>query len=151
VEFENRERKLFPGMTAYVTIPVATAADAIKVPNAALRYKPPMSVEAVRALYAKRGIDTGAQRDAASASGAPRAGTPAAAEARGPRRGESAVVWRRLADDSLEPVQISLGITDHTFTEVAGLLAGKLEPGDEVVTSSVPSKALPPGAQGIRR
>ena len=29
--------------------------------------------------------------------------------------------------------------------------AGKLEPGDDVVTSSISSKALPPGAQGIRR
>jgi hypothetical protein len=66
-------------------------------------------------------------------------------------RGEDAVVWKRLADDSLEPVRISLGITDHTYTQVAGVLNGKLEPNDDVVTSSVASKSLPPGAQGIRR
>src|ERR1035437_3562896 len=37
IEFDNPELKLFPGMTAYVSIPVATATNVIKVPNAALR------------------------------------------------------------------------------------------------------------------
>src|SRR4030088_2264666 len=43
IEFDNPELKLFPGMTAYVTIPVATAQNVIKLPNTALRYKPPMT------------------------------------------------------------------------------------------------------------
>src|SRR5207237_9250893 len=43
IEFANPELKLFPGMTAYVTIPVATVENVVKVPNTALRYKPPMS------------------------------------------------------------------------------------------------------------
>jgi HlyD family secretion protein len=150
VEFQNPDLKLFPGMTAYVTIPVATAGDVVKVPNAALRYKPTMSPEVVRALYAKYGIDAGAPPDTVPAAGARDAAALSAANARRPAR-EDAVVWRRLADDTLEPVRISLGITDHTYTEVTGLLAGKLQPGDDVVTSSAPSKALPPGAQGIRR
>jgi HlyD family secretion protein len=128
VEFENRERKLFPGMTAYVTIPVATAADAVKVPNAALRYKPPMAPEAVRALYARYGI-------------APDGAAPES----------TAVVWKRLPDGRIEPVRIALGITDHTFTAVTSVVAGKLEPGDDVVTSTVTAKSLPPGAPGIRR
>jgi HlyD family secretion protein len=151
VEFQNPDLKLFPGMTAYVTIPVATADDVVKVPNAALRYKPPMSPEVVRALYAKHGIDAGAQPDAAPPAGGPRAAASAPAEVRRPARGEDAVIWKRLADDTLEPVRISLGITDHTYTEVTRVLTGKLQAGDDVVTSSVSSKALPPGAQGIRR
>ena len=40
IDFDNPELKLFPGMTAYVSIPVATATSVIKVPNAALRFKP---------------------------------------------------------------------------------------------------------------
>ncbi|HEX9141712.1 MAG TPA: efflux RND transporter periplasmic adaptor subunit [Gaiellaceae bacterium] len=151
VEFQNPDLKLFPGMTAYVTIPVATAEDVAKIPNAALRYKPPMSPEVVRALYAKYRIDAGVQLDAAPAAGASRGAASPPAEARRPPRGESAVVWKRLADDTLEPVRISLGITDHTYTEVTSVLTGKLQAGDDVVTSSVSSKALPPGAQGIRR
>ncbi|HWO38894.1 MAG TPA: efflux RND transporter periplasmic adaptor subunit, partial [Candidatus Acidoferrum sp.] len=45
IEFENPELKLFPGMTAYVTIPVATVQNVLKLPNTALRYKPPMTPE----------------------------------------------------------------------------------------------------------
>src|ERR1700726_2874438 len=56
IDFANPELKLFPGMTAYVSIPVATAEDVVKIPNAALRYKPPLDVEAVLALYAKYGL-----------------------------------------------------------------------------------------------
>ena len=151
VEFQNPDLKLFPGMTAYVTIPVATVEDAVKIPNAALRYKPSMSPEAVRALYEKAGIEAGVKADAASAATASGGGSPPSAAARRGPRGEDAVVWKRLADDALEPVRISLGITDHTYTQVTGVLNGKLEPNDDVVTSSVASKSLPPGAQGIRR
>src|SRR6516164_4028058 len=40
IEFGNPDLKLFPGMTAFVTIPVATVRNALKLPNTALRYKP---------------------------------------------------------------------------------------------------------------
>ncbi|MBI4467580.1 MAG: HlyD family secretion protein [Acidobacteria bacterium] len=40
IEFDNSERKLLPGMTAYVSIPVATARDVTKIPNGALRFVP---------------------------------------------------------------------------------------------------------------
>src|SRR5205085_661183 len=51
IEFDNPELKLFPGMTAYVTIPVATAQNVVKLPNTGLRYKPPMTTEEVLAIY----------------------------------------------------------------------------------------------------
>jgi len=51
IDFANPELKLFPGMTAYVSIPVATADNVLKVPDAALRYKPSMSPEEVHELY----------------------------------------------------------------------------------------------------
>ncbi|MGZ4816249.1 MAG: efflux RND transporter periplasmic adaptor subunit, partial [Terriglobales bacterium] len=37
IDFDNPDLKLFPGMTAYITIPVATAQSVLRVPNAALR------------------------------------------------------------------------------------------------------------------
>jgi HlyD family secretion protein len=46
IEFANPELKLFPGMTAYVTIPVATVQNALKLPNTALRYKQTTAVSA---------------------------------------------------------------------------------------------------------
>src|SRR5579864_676563 len=48
IDFDNPEMKLFPGMTAYITIPVASATDA-------LRYKPDMKAEEIRAIYQKFG------------------------------------------------------------------------------------------------
>ena len=37
-------------------------------------------------------------------------------------------------DKSLRPVVVRTGITDYTFTEVAGVLQGELKPGEELVT-----------------
>src|ERR1700722_5852606 len=53
IDFANPQLKLFPGMTAYVTIPVASVEDVVKVPNSALRYRPPLPPEEIRALYVK--------------------------------------------------------------------------------------------------
>src|SRR5207253_477393 len=56
IDFDNPELKLFPGMTAYITIPVATANSVLRVANGALRYKPDLSAEQIRALYQKYGL-----------------------------------------------------------------------------------------------
>ncbi len=56
IEFNNPDQKLFPGMTAYVTIPVAWANNVVKVPNGALRFKPEITDEERKALYEKAGI-----------------------------------------------------------------------------------------------
>ncbi|MGH9579596.1 MAG: efflux RND transporter periplasmic adaptor subunit, partial [Terriglobales bacterium] len=56
IEFANPAMKLFPGMTAYVTIPVASAQGVLRLPNGALRFKPDMPPEEVRALYARFGL-----------------------------------------------------------------------------------------------
>src|ERR1700726_1017207 len=70
IEFANPELKLFPGMTAYVTIPVDTVQNALKLPNTALRYKPPMTPEEVLAVYKQYGIDEGAGQNAGADSAA---------------------------------------------------------------------------------
>jgi hypothetical protein len=49
----------------------------------------------------------------------------------------------------MEPVKVSLGITDHAYTEVGALLKGELKEGDDVIIRSVVSKTPAPG--GIRR
>ncbi len=142
IDFANPELKLFPGMTAYVTIPVATAENVVKLPNAALRFKPPLPPETVRALYAKFAIDIEKQADE------PPAAKPGA---RREVRAERAVIWKLLGNGGIEPVEITLGITDHAYTEVANVVRGEVKPGDDVVTTAMSSKPSPPGAQGIRR
>ncbi len=150
IAFENPDLKLFPGMTAYVTIPVATAENVAKIPNAALRFKPPLTPEQVQGLYAKAKI----QLEPSGEGAFPPAGaSDAGPGARGPRptRTETAVVWKLEDGSRLQPVEISLGITDHTYTEVASVLVGHLEPGDVVVTSFVRSSTLAPSTRGFGR
>jgi HlyD family secretion protein len=149
IEFANPEQKLFPGMTAYVTIPVATVQKALKVPNTALHYKPPMSSEEVLAIYKKYGID-GSERtpgtaDSSSGDESQQAGAKNSSH---PARTDSAVVWKLHADNSMEPVKVSLGITDHAFTEVLAVVKGDLKEGDPVVIRSIVSKNSTPGSLG---
>ncbi|HET7184252.1 MAG TPA: efflux RND transporter periplasmic adaptor subunit, partial [Terriglobales bacterium] len=62
IDFDNPELKLFPGMTAYVTIPVASAHDVEKVPNGALRYTPDMKPDELRAVLKENGIEAAGGR-----------------------------------------------------------------------------------------
>ena len=148
IEFANPELKLFPGMTAYVTIPVDTVQNVVKVPNTALRYKPPMSPDEILAIYKQYGIDVAEPKVAAAAGGDPGAAahTPPGGAAVPPRaaKADSAVVWKLRPDNSLEPVKISIGITDHAYTEVRAVLKGELKPEDAVVIRSVSPKTQGP-------
>jgi len=149
IEFANPELKLFPGMTAYVTIPVDTVQNVLKLPNTALRYKPPMTPEEILAVYRQYGIDGGERREVAEAAvGTGSVVQAAAAPQNQPRvpKQDSAVVWKLHADNTMEPVKVSVGITDHAYTEVRALLKGELKEGDEVVIRSVAPKSQGPGA-----
>ena len=161
VDFDNPELKLFPGMTAYITIPVANAKAVLRVPNGALRYKPDLKAEEIRALLQKYGLDNGgAQASATAASGAgakqsrPQGqeggGSPPVAT-KAPRL-DVAILWKLHPDKTLEPVKVRTGITDHTVTEVAQVLQGELKEGDELVTGSLTNKpAAGPGMGQPRR
>lgn len=110
VAVDNADQLLLPGMTAYVTIGVANKDDALLVPNAALRFRPARSDESKdKATEASRG------------------GRPE--EKKGRKGGASGMV-HVLSGGNLRPVAVSLGISDHRMTEVAG---GELQAGDVVV------------------
>jgi len=154
IEFANPELKLFPGMTAYVTIPVDTVKNAMKLPNTALRYKPPLSADEILAIYKQYGIDASEQKQAVqepAAAGIENGGQAAAATQNPPRapKKDSAVVWKLHADNTMEPVKVSLGITDHAYTEVSRVLTGALKEGDDVIIRSVAPKSQ--GLGGRRR
>lgn len=170
IDFQNPELKLFPGMTAYITIPVANATNALRVPNGALRYKPDLPAAQLRALFQKYGLSPSAGPGGQHASQTPGNGQgPAMAMSSGQGRprpqgtegggGDAstkaqhvppvdvAIVWKLTADKNIEPVRIRTGITDHTLTEVAQVLKGELKPGDELVTGSMAGSRgpRPPG------
>ena len=184
IDFANPDLKLFPGMTAYITIPVATAQNVLRVPNGALRYKPDLPQADLRALLEKNGIGSGG-RQAASTGQAASGGQPASTDQQGGRQrnqaaagGEQpggsanggaaraanrssdtagapqdrAVIWKLTPDKQLLPVQIKTGITDHTVTEVAQVLKGSLNDGDQLITGSSKTSATAnraPGAPGV--
>jgi HlyD family secretion protein len=154
IDFDNPQMKLFPGMTAYISIPVASANDVLRVPNGALRYKPDLPAAEVRALYEKYGLGGGGDRASgqgqapgtggggggrqfrARGQGEQGGGSGDANQTRSPRV-DMAVVWKVHPDKSIEPVRVRIGITDHTVTEVAQVLKGQLKEGDDVVTGSM--------------
>jgi len=117
VEFSNPDMKLFPGMTAYVTIPVAQAQNVLEVPNAALRFKPDVPSDQLNALYAKNGIQAPVSKRGVQA------------------QSDTAILWK-LDGKDMQPVQIRTGITDHSSTEVAQVIAGALNQGDKLILGS---------------
>ncbi|HJW99133.1 MAG TPA: efflux RND transporter periplasmic adaptor subunit [Terriglobales bacterium] len=126
IAFDNPQQKLFPGMTAYVTIPVAQAENVVEVPNAALRFKPDLSADKLQQLYAANGIQS-------SGKG---------------RQSQQAVVWKLDGAKNLVPVQIVGGLTDHVNTAVTKVIAGNLNAGDAIVTGK--ADAGKPAASAAR-
>ena len=149
IEFDNPDLKLFPGMTAYATIPVASVQNVLKVPNTALRYKPPMSPEEILAIYKGRGIGDGASNPAEGSTTSLAQSAPVTQSAPRAAKNDVVVVWKLHPDKSMEPVKIAIGITDHAFTEVTAVLKGDLKEGDDVIIRSVVAK--PETLNAIRR
>jgi hypothetical protein len=123
-----------------VTIPVDTAQNVLKLPNTALRYKPPMAAEEILSVYKRYGIETAQGPQLADNGESGKQNLPRAPKA------ETAVVWRPHPDNTMEPVQVSLGITDHAYTEISAVLRGELREGDDVIIRSVAPKAQTPGS-----
>lgn len=117
---DNTELLLRPGMTATATITTATRADATLVPNAALRFQPPV------APVRPRGFMAGGPPDFGNPPPAP----PAA------RAGSTQKVWIRKGR-APEALEIKVGISDGNFTEVT---SGALKPGDRVIVGIDPPK-----------
>ena len=138
VSLSNPEQILLPGMTAYVSIGVASRQDALLVPNAALRFKP-------------SDIAAG---DKPPGSSAPPGGAKATGEGAGEAKGKgrkrdsaSGTVYR-IDKDELKAVSVQLGITDNRSTEVLG---GELKAGDTVVIGeNIANTSGKPSSVGMR-
>lgn len=124
VAVKNPAGLLLPGMTATVEFVTATAKGILKVPNAALRFRPPQEALAKLAEAGRR------ERPSAGAGlGPARAGRPASGDPPGGRPdgdGSSALLWTTDGDGGLKPLPVRTGLTDGQSTEVssAQLVAG---------------------------
>jgi len=144
IDVDNRDKALRPGMTANVTFVLAQVADAVKIPNAALRFKPSREqMMAVMAQFGGRGSG-GRRHGSGSAAGAPvpngppggppGRGTDAVTGASGPvlqrDLGDKKRVFK-LVNGRPMPVLIKPGLSDGSSTE---MVEGDLAPGDQLVT-----------------
>jgi HlyD family secretion protein len=140
IDVENAELKLKPGMTANVTFVYMDREDVLRVPNAALRYRPPPELLAGKGGHRPRpGPDPegagGAQRWGGAAGAATQRTSLHAPGARERDVSDHKTVWV-LRNGQLEPVKIRTGVTDGTYTEVAEATDDSLQPGDAVITGA---------------
>ena len=139
IDVPNPDLKLKPGMTAAVTIETGRANDALKVPNAALRFRP--TQEAFEAL-GQNAPEPRQRPEGQTASGGPQAGAPQGGgnQRREPGDGtQRNAVWV-LAQNTLKRVPVQIGISDGTSTAVT---SSDLLPGTRVVIGVTTASATP--------
>jgi HlyD family secretion protein len=140
IDVPNPDQALRPNMTANVIIDVAVAKDVLRIPNAALRFRPEESASASPASASPE------ERAARSNSGGKGAGAAmkqfdqtagsGAKRARKPGQTVYEIAANGLGD--VKPVDIKTGITDGRYTQVTG---GDLTEGTTVVIGLATAKA----------
>lgn len=112
IQADNPDTKLFPSMTADIVCEIARHENVLKIPNAALRFKPEEPAD--------KSADPAAMERKTTRKTSPKT-------ERGPK------VWIEKPDGSgVNPVFVSLGVTDGIFTELKQ--AGTLAEDQEVIT-----------------
>jgi HlyD family secretion protein len=130
----NDSAKLKPGMTATVSIEVGRVEDALRVPAAALNFRPSREL-----LDAVNGQTRGRVDPPATGSdGHTDAFKQAPGPGHTPPREQQAVVWQ-LADGRLQAIRVQPGLADDM---VVALLRSPLEPGNDVVTGVAPTASV---------
>ena len=154
IDVPNPDQALRPNMTANVIIDVAVARDVLRIPNAALRFRPEESASASPAAASPE------ERAARSSSGGKGPGaamkqfdqTAGSGAKRGRKPGQTVYEIAANGLGDIKPIDIKTGITDGRYTQVTG---GDLTEGATVVIGLATAKAdaskSPPGMAGARR
>ncbi len=137
VRIDNKELLLKPGMTANVQFLVSRKEDVLTIPNMALRFKPPEEKEEAQELLRREQTRTAPKVGERRTSRQSVAGGGSA-----PGRGTRRVRIYVLREDKAQPIEVQLGITDGSKTEVT---AADLKENDPVIIgmSSGASSANP--------
>ena len=147
VGVENAELKLRPKMTADLSVEVDRVRDVLRIPNAALRFRPAEGLASAGAGASGRGGAAGGGTGLPAAAAAPAGGFPGAAQGLAAGRQRAAggkpekgwqTVYRLAADGKLQPVQVRTGLSDGKFSEV---LEGELAAGETIVVGLATTKA----------
>jgi HlyD family secretion protein len=161
IEVPNPGERLRPKMTANVTIDVAQVGNVLRIPNAALRFKPadPKDVAggekatSTAASESGGGASQGGEERAAAQMGQRRRGFGGAAgamQAGGvggppPKPKRPQTIYVMGEDKKLHPVQVRTGISDGRFTQIVD---GNIKPGDPIAVGIATSKVEGPAAFG---
>jgi len=146
IAVDNPEQVLLPGMTAYVNIAVANRKDVLRIPNAALRFKPAGEEKAAApAQIANGGPRPAADAPAGDAAG--RGGPPGAGGDKKRRRDTASGTAYILHEGKLKPVTLGIGITDSRFTEI---VSGDLKAGDQVAVGEAVQNTETPSSSNFR-
>jgi HlyD family secretion protein len=122
IDVDNGALKLKPGMTANVTFVAAERPDVLRLPNAALRFRPSAEVLALAGVAPERVSGGGGRRD-----GGPRVGDGGGRTATGTPGSRRVFI---LAEGKPRAVTVKTGISDGSLTEI---VEGPLHEGDRVV------------------
>jgi HlyD family secretion protein len=142
IQVDNKDLKLKPGMTANVSILIEHKEGVLKIPNAALRFRP---VVAKIKETGEKGKGGSPQKQKSSE------------QVKSPQgeKERSGKVWVLSQQGKPTPVSIVLGITDGTFSE---MVAGDLREGMEIIVEETSGKkgqsqssSAPPSIRGLGR
>lgn len=134
VDVTNDQGLLKPGMTAQVNIVVGEKQDVVRIPNAALRFKPPRDDKDGKDN--KDGKDKAAKPEKPAEKPATDKPAETAAAPAGPRR-PPARVYKLNEKSELVPVEVRVGIASNQHTE---LVSGSIQPGDQLVIRDLQDK-----------
>jgi HlyD family secretion protein len=129
LEVDNSDLSLRPGMTATANITVKEVADALLVPNAALRFVPPARSNGKNEARSGGSVLT-------RLFPRPRSGSQNRKEVSDLGAKKNQQVWT-VRQGSLTPIPVTIGASNGTFTEI---VSGDLRPGLELVVDSVASR-----------
>ncbi|MFN8178600.1 MAG: efflux RND transporter periplasmic adaptor subunit [bacterium] len=149
VNVDNPDHRLLPGMTATVDFVTGTAKDVLKVPNAALRFRPSQDMvaemqkrrqaqaaqapDSTKARWAEHRGQRGAAGEGAGASGEAHGGARGDGGAGGGgRNGSIPLLWYLDDQGQVAAARVQVGITDGKYTAVEGR---SLKEGMQVITA----------------
>lgn len=135
IDVENPDLKLMPGMTATLTIVVATRENVLRAPIQATRFSPPNAEELLDSMRAQRMAQMNAQSDTARPGRWQQAGDGGREGRRGPgSRGVGRSVLWVLEGGRPQPRMIGAGLQDGRFVELART---DLNEGDEIIIGMI--------------
>lgn len=134
VGVDNTDERLKPGMTAQTRIVLQSKPEVLRLPTAALRYQPDDEDRKVMAAAAAK--NASAPGAAAAASAAPQAAMAGDDGVLTRTRGGERVyrVWTVGPDQVPQPHEVTVGIANTRFTELAQVLSGSVKAGDALIT-----------------